>query len=355
MKKVAHLMAVGVAMGALCVGARAQGMYPQPSQSTAAAPNATPLEAMKAVENLDRWRETLIPMFMNDYGDLARYRKADEALGNPKPGEQRVVFFGDSITDIWDLNQYFPGKGYINRGISGQTTEQMLVRFRQDVVDLHPAVVVILAGTNDIAGNTGPETLQQIEGDFETMVEVARANQIRVVLSSLTPENGTRPEWTTYTVLRPPQEIVQLNGWLERYCKANGMVYLDYYSAMADAEGRMKPELTRDGLHPSAEGFAAMALLADRAIQAALARPIVIRTGLINRFPAPGERLATRFDGGSHLSHIWAQGIDETSCSGHDRVKFSGPKGQESSLRSSFPGLKAGASTSSRCAGPLRV
>lgn len=257
---------------AACVSAAAQGMYAQPNQSTAAAPNATPLEAMQAVENLDRWRETLIPMFMNDYGDLLRYRAADAKLGNPQPGEQRVVFFGDSITDIWDLNQSFPGKGYINRGISGQTTEQMLVRFRQDVVDLHPAVVVILAGTNDIAGNTGAETLGQIEGDFETMAEVAKANGIRVVLSSLTPENGTRPEWTTYTVLRPPQKIVQLNGWIQQYCKANGLVYLDYYSAMVDGQGRMKPELTRDGLHPSAAGFAVMAPLAERAIEIALGK-----------------------------------------------------------------------------------
>lgn len=257
---------------AACGGAPAQGMYPQPNQSTAAAPSATALEGMKAVENLDRWRETLIPMFMNDYGDLSRYREADAKLGNPSAGEQRVVFFGDSITDIWDLNKYFPGKGYINRGISGQTTEQMLVRFRQDVVDLHPAVVVILAGTNDIAGNTGPETLAQIEGDFATMVEVAKANRIRVVLSSLTPENGTRPEWTNYTLLRPPQEIVELNAWLQRYCQANGLVYLDYYAAMADAQGRMKPELTVDGLHPSPAGFAVMAPLAAKAIDDALGR-----------------------------------------------------------------------------------
>ncbi len=268
MKNLAFCWTVGVVLCAACAGAGAQE-YPQPNQSTAGAPQATPLEAMQAVEGLDRWRETLVPMFMNDYGDLSRYRDANAKLGDPKPGEQRVVFFGDSITDIWDLNKYFPGKGYINRGISGQTTEQMLVRFRQDVIDLHPAVVVILAGTNDIAGNTGPETLGQIEGDFETMVEVARANRIRVVLSSLTPENGTRPAWTTYTVLRPPPEIVQLNDWLARYCKADGLVYLDYYSAMADAQGRMKPELTGDGLHPSPAGFAVMAPLAERAIREA--------------------------------------------------------------------------------------
>lgn len=266
MKNVAIPLALAAAMAA-CAGARAQGTYPQPDQNTSAAPNATALEGMKAVENLDRWRETLIPMFMNDYGDLARYRKADEALGPPKPGEHRVVFFGDSITDIWDLNKSFPGKGYINRGISGQTTEQMLVRYRQDVVDLHPAVVVILAGTNDIAANTGPETLGQIEGDFQTMVEVAKANGIRVVLSSLTPENGTRPDWTTYTLLRPPQEIVELNAWLKQYCRAQKLVYLDYYSAMVNAQGRMKPELTRDGLHPSEAGFAVMAPLAQKAIE----------------------------------------------------------------------------------------
>lgn len=275
MKKLWPGVVLAVAMGAVCVGARAQGNYPQPDQSTAGAPQATALDAMKAVENLDRWRETLIPMFMNDYGDLARYRADDAKLGNPKMGEQRVVFFGDSITDIWDLDKYFPGKGYINRGISGQTTEQMVVRFRQDVVDLHPAVVVILAGTNDIAGNTGPETLAQIEGNFETMAEVAKANGIRVVLSSLTPENGTRAEWTTYTLLRPPAEIVELNDWLQKYCQEQGLVYLDYFSAMADAQGRMKPELTADGLHPSPAGFAVMAPLAEKAVRDALGKPIV--------------------------------------------------------------------------------
>lgn len=272
------ILAVSMAAlcAAACVGAQAHGAYPQPNQSTAAAPNATPLEAMKAVQNLDRWRETLIPMFMNDYGDLARYRAADAALGSPTPNQQRVVFFGDSITDMWNLDQYFPGKGYINRGISGQTTEQMLVRFRQDVVDLHPAVVVILAGTNDIAGNTGPESLAQIEGNYATMAEVARASRIRVVFSSVTPENGTRPEWTNYTLLRPPDEIVALNDWLRQYCRANDLVYLDYYSAMADAQGRMKPELTADGLHPSPAGFAVMAPLAEKAIREALGKPVVM-------------------------------------------------------------------------------
>ena len=262
------------ACGGAWTGAWAQNAAPE--QSTAAAPGATALEGMEAVENLDRWRETLIPMFMNDYGDLARYRDADAALGSPSPSEQRVVFFGDSITDIWNLDKYFPGRGYINRGISGQTTEQMLVRYRQDVVDLHPAVVVILAGTNDIAGNTGPETLAQIEGNFATMAEVARASGIRVVFSSLTPENGTKPEWTKYTVLRPPDEIVALNDWLKKYCKANGLVYLDYYSAMVNAEGRMKPELTMDGLHPSPAGFEVMAPLAEKAIRDALGMPVVM-------------------------------------------------------------------------------
>ena len=259
--------------GGAVVVAHAQTASEAAEQSTAAAPQATALDGMRSVENLDRWRETLIPMFMNDYGDLHRYREADAALGAPTPGQPRVIFFGDSITDIWKLDESFPGKHYINRGISGQTTPQMLVRFREDVVDLHPAVVVILAGTNDIAGNTGPESLDQIEGDFISMVEIARASGIRVVLSSLTPENGTRPEWTKYTLLRPPDEIVALNRWLRNYCSQQGLVYLDYYSAMADERGRMKPELTIDGLHPSPAGFAVMAPLAQAAIDHALAQP----------------------------------------------------------------------------------
>jgi lysophospholipase L1-like esterase len=267
-------------LGAALLAGAVMGAGAQTQKSAAknwAAPEATVQDGMRSIESLDRWRETLVPMFMNDYGDLGRYRAADAALGAPKPGEKRVIFFGDSITDIWNLNQYFPGKGYINRGISGQTTWQMLVRFREDVVDLHPAVVVILAGTNDIAGNTGKETLGEIEGDLASMVEIARANGIRVVLSSLTPENGTKPQWVNFVLQRPPQQIVDLNDWIQHYCQQNGLVYLDYYSAMVNSQGLMKPPLTRDGLHPSAAGFAVMAPLAQAAIEKALSLPVAMQ------------------------------------------------------------------------------
>src|ERR1700739_1784141 len=141
----------------------------------------------EAILSLEHWRETMIPTYMNDFGQLGRYRSANASLGAPKPEERRVIFFGDSITDAWHLDQYFPGKGYINRGISGQTTSQMLVRFRQDVIDLRPKVVIILAGTNDIAGNTGPMSDKDIEANYATIGELARLHNIKVVYSSILP------------------------------------------------------------------------------------------------------------------------------------------------------------------------
>lgn len=176
---------------------------------------------------------------------------------------------GDSITDGWGKGQaqFFPGKPYINRGISGQTTPQMLVRFRPDVIDLKPKVVVTLAGTNDIAGNTGPETLENIEDNLASMSELARANGIRVVMASVMPVcDSLRPQ----TARRPPQQIQALNDWIKSYTAKNGFVYLDYYSAMVDSAGMLKQELTYDCLHPNDAGYAVMAPLAERAIAEAL-------------------------------------------------------------------------------------
>ena len=141
----------------------------------------------------------------------------------PAPGENRVVFFGDSITDIWKLEDYFPGKPYLNRGIGGQTTPQMLVRFRQDVIDLHPKVVVILAGTNDIAGNTGPMRLEDIEADYASLAELARANHIAVVFSSVLPVHNYTPKSQDFFAQRSPEKILALNRWLKDYCAANGL------------------------------------------------------------------------------------------------------------------------------------
>ncbi len=165
---------------------------------------------------LDQYRASRIAVFTDDYGQLARYRDANAALKPPAPGENRVVFFGDSITDIWKLEDYFPGKPYLNRGIGGQTTPQMLVRFRQDVIDLHPKVVVILAGTNDIAGNTGPMRLEDIEADYASMAELARANHIAVVFSSVLPVHNYTPKSQDFFAQRSPQKILALNRWLKR-------------------------------------------------------------------------------------------------------------------------------------------
>jgi lysophospholipase L1-like esterase len=218
---------------------------------------------------LDQYRASRIAVFTDDFGQLARYRDADAALKPPAAGENRVVFFGDSITDIWKLDESFPGRHYINRGIGGQTTPQMLVRFRPDVIDLQPAVVVVLAGTNDIAGNTGDETLEQIEGDYATMAELAKVHGIRLVFASVMPINNYNPRALSFFLQRSPEKILQLNAWLKKYCADNGLVYLDYFSAMVDGRGMLKAGLTEDGLHPNAAGFAVMAPLAEAAIEKA--------------------------------------------------------------------------------------
>jgi lysophospholipase L1-like esterase len=180
------------------------------------------------------------------------------------------VFYGDSITDIWKIAESFPGEPYINRGIGGQTTSQMLVHFRRDVIELQPRVVVILAGTNDIAGNTGPIDLADIEGNIESMTELAHAHHIAVVLSSVTPVNNYTPRSQDFFVARPPARILELNRWLKQYCTDNHIVYLDYFAAMVDKEGLLRRDLAEDGLHPNAAGYAMMAPLAERAIGEAL-------------------------------------------------------------------------------------
>ncbi len=220
---------------------------------------------------LDEYRASRIAVFTDDYGQLARYREADAALTSPGLGENRVVFFGDSITDIWKLADYFPGKPYVNRGIGGQTTPQMLVRFRQDVIDLHPKVVVILAGTNDIAGNTGPMRNEDIEANLSSMAELARAHDIHVVLSSVLPVHNYTERAKDFFAQRPMARILALNTWLKDYCAKNGIVYLDYFSAVVDDKGLLRKELADDGLHPNAAGFKVMAPLADAAIAKALA------------------------------------------------------------------------------------
>jgi lysophospholipase L1-like esterase len=225
-----------------------------------------------AQQSLQRWRESKFVTLKDDFGELARYRDADAGLRASAAGENRVVFFGDSITDLWKLQEYFPGKPYINRGISGQTTPQMLVRFRQDAIDLEPTVVVILAGTNDIAGNTGPMRLEDIEANYASMAELARAHGIHVVFSSILPVHNHTPLSQDLFAQRSPEKILQLNRWLKTYCAANGHVYLDYFSAMVDDKGLLKRDLADDGLHPNVTGYRLMAPLAQAAIEKALAQ-----------------------------------------------------------------------------------
>jgi len=206
---------------------------------------------------------------LKDWPNLGRYRDANSQVLPPAAKEDRVVFMGDSITDGWGsrYGKFFPGKPYINRGISGQTTPQMLIRFRPDVVALRPKAVVILAGTNDIAGNTGPMTQEAIEDNLASMAELARANGIRVVLASLLPVcDYIRPQ----TPRRPPEKILALNAWMKDYAAKHGFIYLDYYSAMLDDKKMLKQELTGDGLHPNDAGYNIMAPLAEKAIVAAL-------------------------------------------------------------------------------------
>lgn len=238
------------------------GWAQQSSQSSAAEESHRQLEA---------WRQSMAPQWMNDFADLGRYRDANAQLAAPAPGENRVVFMGDSITDAWRLEEYFPAKPYINRGIGGQTTPQMLIRFRPDVIDLKPKVVVILAGTNDIAGNTGPMRLEDIENNYASMAELAQGHGIRVVFSSVTPVNAYTPRAELMFAQRPPEKILALNQWLKAYCATKDYVYLDYFSAMVDEKGMLRKDFAEDGLHPNIAGYKIMAPLAEAAIEKALA------------------------------------------------------------------------------------
>jgi lysophospholipase L1-like esterase len=207
---------------------------------------------------------------LRDWQQLNRYRNDNASVKNAD-----VVFMGDSITDNWQqprFGGFFGGKNYVDRGISGQTTPQMLIRFRPDVIALKPKVVVILAGTNDIAGNTGPMTDDEIEGNLASMSELAHTHQIRVVLSSITPVSNyhTPANGNAQTFLRPMDRIRRVNAWIKKYAADHGDVYLDYFSAMIDDKGLLKAELSADDLHPTAPGYAVMAPLAEAAIQRAM-------------------------------------------------------------------------------------
>jgi lysophospholipase L1-like esterase len=232
-------------------------------------PAPTPLDA-----NAEKQRADRLQSRYNDYANYARYREANAKLAPPARDEKRVVFMGDSITDSWKLAEYFPNQPFVNRGISGQTTSQMLLRFRPDVIDLKPKVVVILAGTNDIAGNTGPMTLEAIEGNLASMVELAHANGINVVVASVLPVSDYNMNKDGKPIVRtgqrPPAQILALNQWLKNFAAERKLVYLDYFSATVDDKGFLKAEIADDGLHPNAKGYAIMKTLAEEAVNKAL-------------------------------------------------------------------------------------
>ena len=255
---VAMLSAMLVAMLVAC-----QGTTPAPVTTPTVSTRSTTAAAQAAAQ-----QRAADDALHNDWANLGRYRDANARLAPPAPDERRVVFYGNSITDAWAASfpTMFPGKPYIGRGISGQTTPQMLVRFRQDVVALRPRVVVILAGTNDIAGNTGPSTLEMIEDNLASMTEIAKANGIRVVLSSVLPVY----DYPWKPGLHPAPTIVALNAWMQRYAASVGEVYVDYHSAMKDGRDGLPPELAADGVHPTPAGYRVMAPLVERAIAEAL-------------------------------------------------------------------------------------
>jgi lysophospholipase L1-like esterase len=205
-----------------------------------------------------------------DWAQLGQYHEDNARVRSLPLEERRVVFMGDSITRIW-INQhpeFFTVNGYVDRGISGQTTPQMLVRFRQDVIDLQPKVVVILAGTNDIAGNTGPMTLEQTENNLASMADLATANHIRVVLCSVLPAY----DFAWHPGLEPAPKIVALNTWIKSYAAEKGYVYVDYHSAMKDQRDGLPANLSKDGVHPTPAGYAVMTPLVDAGIKSALAQ-----------------------------------------------------------------------------------
>lgn len=266
---VAFMLPAGVAGQLHATGqAAASASASAPAVPVAINPLYTMPPASVTAEDVASMQQRLL-----DWPQLGRYRDDNAQLPAPVPGEARVVFFGDSITDAWgraEGTRFFPGKPYVNRGISGQTTAQMLLRFRQDVLALRPAAVVMLAGTNDLAGNTGLATLPMIEDNFRSMTELAQANHIRVILASVLPVS----DYPWHPGLQPAGKVRALNAWLKSYAASRGATYLDYYSALTNAQGGMDARLAGDGVHPTPAGYAIMAPLAQQAIERALANPL---------------------------------------------------------------------------------
>jgi lysophospholipase L1-like esterase len=266
MKIASPLLAVALIAGT----AHAQTPAPTPDYRSAP-PRQPPIQA-NLEPRLAKYRADVGAKLLDDFGEQYIYAPADAALGDPKPGEQRVVFLGDSITDKWNLAAFFPGKSYINRGINGQVTPQMLVRFHADVVALKPAAVVILAGVNDINGVLQFETESEAEANYEAMAEIAVAHGIKPIFTEILPVSQY-DQSRNVAVDRKPEGLAHLNAWLEAYCKAHGYTLIDYGPALRDDKGQLRADYSVDGLHPSAKGYAVMAPIAEKAIETTLAKP----------------------------------------------------------------------------------
>jgi len=246
------------------------------AQNAAGSPQAattvtskTAAPAAPTAEQIAAYKKGYEELLHNDWPWLGRFKEADVKLGAPAAGEKRVVFMGDSITEGWHFSEaggVFADKPYVNRGISGQTSPQMVLRFRQDVIKLQPKVLVIFSGTNDIAGNTGPMTLEQTEDNLATMADLATANGIKVVLCSVLPAF----DFPWKPGLTPAPKVVALNAWMKAYAAEKGYVYVDYHTAMKDERDGLPAALSGDGVHPLPAGYAVMAPLVEAGIEKAL-------------------------------------------------------------------------------------
>lgn len=275
------VLAMPVAVAALVLSASSPARNADSGAGTDQGHNAEPVDQSSperrvvAERDWGQWlgpfRAKLVPSLMQDFGERYLYAAADRALGAPKPGEQRVVFLGDSITDRWDLPRSFPNRAYVNRGIGSQVTAQMILRFHQDVIALKPAAVVILAGINDVQGFLQQETPEQIEANWETMADLADRHGIKVVFGSILPVNNYTESARDVLKERDPATLRALNGWLRQFCRRRGYAYADYYSVLVDDKGLMQRDLTTDGVHPLRAGYARMAPVARAAIARALA------------------------------------------------------------------------------------
>jgi lysophospholipase L1-like esterase len=215
---------------------------------------------------LDKWRATRVALYADNFAELDKYREQNREYKKTTTSANIVVFFGDSIIEHWNLDDSYPQAHYLNRGIRGQTTTQMLPRFHQDVIELKPRTVVILASNNDIAGNSGPMLMEDIHSNYEAMAELAKHNNIKLVFVSMLPVYNYTPGSQEYYNSRPLEKIKEINVWLRHYCLQNGFEFVDAYSAMIDHKGQLRKELAEDGLHPNTDGYKIIAPLVQAAI-----------------------------------------------------------------------------------------